>query len=132
MQNGSALAERMARNIGLLMKHESHLDKVADPSAGAYWIEQATARLVEAAWGVFLEVEEAGGLQAYAHEGALATALEQSWQRLQHAYQNEAVLVGVTKFKPATPQSEDEPYTVGAEANRKQRNLAEALKLKML
>lgn len=127
MQNGSALAERMARNIGLLMKHESHLDKVADPSAGAYWIEQATARLVKAAWGVFLDVEETGGLQAYAHSGTLAASLEQSWQRTQQAYEKGGALVGVTKFKPSTPQPEDEPYTVNVKANRQYRNLADTL-----
>jgi methylmalonyl-CoA mutase len=32
-------SERMARNQQLLLKEESHFDKVVDPSGGSYYIE---------------------------------------------------------------------------------------------
>ncbi len=33
---------RIARNIQLLMKHESYIDKVVDPAAGSYYLESLT------------------------------------------------------------------------------------------
>ena len=39
---GDAFGARLARNTALLLKHEAHLDQVADPSAGAYYVEQVT------------------------------------------------------------------------------------------
>jgi methylmalonyl-CoA mutase len=41
--------ERIAVNIQHILKHESHLDAVADPAAGSYYIETITQKLVEAA-----------------------------------------------------------------------------------
>ena len=38
-------AKRLARNIQLILKHESGLHKVADPAAGSYYIESLTAQL---------------------------------------------------------------------------------------
>jgi methylmalonyl-CoA mutase len=43
-------ARRLARNIHHLLQEESHLDAVADPAAGAYYIEAATQNLTSAAW----------------------------------------------------------------------------------
>ena len=34
-------SERMARNQQLLLKEESHFDKVIDPAAGSYYIEKS-------------------------------------------------------------------------------------------
>jgi methylmalonyl-CoA mutase len=54
-------SERIARNQQLLLKEEAYLDKVVDPAAGSYYIENLTASLLEEAWKCFLEVEEKGG-----------------------------------------------------------------------
>lgn len=54
-------SERIARNQQLLLKEESFLDKVADASAGSYFIESLTNSLINEAWNLFLKVEESGG-----------------------------------------------------------------------
>lgn len=54
-------SERIARNQQLLLKEESHLDKVVDPSAGSYYIETLTNEIAKQAWKYFLEIEEMGG-----------------------------------------------------------------------
>ena len=54
-------SERIARNQQLLLKEESHFDKVVDPSAGSYFIEELTTSLADAAWKLFLKIEEQGG-----------------------------------------------------------------------
>ncbi|MFK7843920.1 MAG: methylmalonyl-CoA mutase family protein [Rhodothermales bacterium] len=49
-----ASAVRIARNIQLMLKHESHLDHVADPGAGSFYIETLTQKLASEAWTQFL------------------------------------------------------------------------------
>ena len=44
--NSSVFARRMARNVQHVLRLESHLDKVIDPAAGSYYIEEMTRQLV--------------------------------------------------------------------------------------
>jgi len=53
---------RIARNQQLLLKEESYLDKIADPAAGSYYIENLTDQIARGAWEHFLKVEELGGI----------------------------------------------------------------------
>ena len=57
-------SKRIARNVELLLKHESHFDQVVDPAGGSYYIETLTKNIAEQAWKLFLEVEEKGGYVA--------------------------------------------------------------------
>jgi len=64
-EEGTEFSERIARNQQLLIREESYLDKVADPSAGSYYIENLTASIAEEAWKLFLQIDAKGGyLQA--------------------------------------------------------------------
>jgi methylmalonyl-CoA mutase len=47
---GTAFSRRMARNVQHLLKLESHLDKVEDPAAGSYYIQQLTDQLCDLVW----------------------------------------------------------------------------------
>ena len=49
----SDFGRRVARNVQHLLSMESYLNRVADPSAGSYYIERLTEQLAEAAWEVF-------------------------------------------------------------------------------
>ncbi len=44
---------RMARNVQHILLLESYFDKVADPIAGSWYVEQLTDQLAEAAWKSF-------------------------------------------------------------------------------
>lgn len=44
---------RIARNVQHLLKMESYIDRVIDPAAGSYYIEQLTGVLAEEAWKKF-------------------------------------------------------------------------------
>jgi len=54
-------SERIARNQQIILKEEAYFDKVTDPAAGSYYIEQLTDSIAENAWKLFLEVQEEGG-----------------------------------------------------------------------
>ncbi|QMW01322.1 methylmalonyl-CoA mutase family protein [Spirosoma foliorum] len=91
--------ERIARNVSLLLKDESYLAKVADPSAGSYYIETMTHQLAEAAWTLFLDVEKQGGFAKAFAAGFIASEIDQSYQAKVDAVRGGKVLVGVTKFR---------------------------------
>lgn len=56
----NVFSERIAINQQLLLKEESHFEKVTDPSAGSYYIENLTKSIAEQAWKHFLETEKKG------------------------------------------------------------------------
>ena len=57
-------SNRIARNVQNILKEESHFNKVVDPAAGSYYIENLTNSIADAAWALFKKVEEAGGYVA--------------------------------------------------------------------
>jgi len=67
---------RIARNTQLLLKEESHFDRVADPAAGSYYIEVLTDKLASAAWALFKEVEAKGGYIAALKEGFIQSTVK--------------------------------------------------------
>jgi methylmalonyl-CoA mutase len=52
-QRGNTLMERMARNTSVILREESHFNKVSDPLAGAYAVEKITHELAKEAWTRF-------------------------------------------------------------------------------
>lgn len=54
-------SNRMSRNLQSILKEESHFDKVTDPAAGSYYIENLTASIIKSAWALFIEAENNGG-----------------------------------------------------------------------
>lgn len=99
-------AARIARNVSILLKEEAHLDKVADPSAGSYYIENATHQLVNAAWQLFLEIEQRGGFRKAIAQGFVQEAIERAYQVKVNALQNGRIMVGVNKFTFDEPDTQ--------------------------
>ncbi|MCF6242654.1 MAG: methylmalonyl-CoA mutase subunit beta, partial [Bacteroidales bacterium] len=60
-ENNDEFGERIARNQQIILKEESYFNKVADPAAGSYYVENLTNSLIEQAWKLFLEIDEQGG-----------------------------------------------------------------------
>ena len=67
---------RIARNQQLLLKEESYLDKIVDPAAGSYYIENLTDQIARGAWAIFLEVEKKGGYCKALREGYVQEQVE--------------------------------------------------------
>jgi methylmalonyl-CoA mutase len=92
-------AVRLARNIQLVIKEETHADKVIDPSGGSYFIEALTSELVEKAWTLFLEIQSAGGYDAFLASGRLETLLE---QRREEVAKGKQSLIGTNVYAELT------------------------------
>ena len=102
-------AERIARNVSILLKEESYLDKVADPSAGSYYVENLTNQLIESAWLLFLKVEKSGGFANALTYGFIQDEIEKSYQAKLEAVRKGNVLVGVTKFRSDEIKPQKQP-----------------------
>lgn len=97
-------SERIARNQQLLLKEESHFDKVADPAAGSYYIENVTASLANHAWELFLDIEEKGGFLECLKSGFIQSAVAETREkRLQNVAMGKERLLG-TNIYPGTAE----------------------------
>lgn len=92
------LAPRIARNVSLILRHESHLQNNADPAAGSYLLDQMTYVLVEKAWNLFLEMERKGGFADAWVSGFTPALLEQSWQRKIAEARAGRIVVGANRY----------------------------------
>ena len=77
-ENPTEFSKRIARNVELLLKHESHFDQVVDPAGGSYYIENLTQSIAAEAWKLFLEIEEKGGYTEAYKAGFIAERIKAS------------------------------------------------------
>lgn len=98
-KKGDEFSERIARNQQLLLKEESHFDKVADPAAGSYYIETLTNNIAAQAWKLFLEIEDNGGFFAAVKAGTVQKAVKATaTNRLKSVSSRREVLLGTNQF----------------------------------
>ncbi len=67
---------RIARNIQIILKEESYLEKVVDPASGSYYIESLTDEIAQMAWNQFKQIEEEGGMLVFMEKGLLKKDIE--------------------------------------------------------
>ncbi len=103
-------AERIARNVQLLLKHESHFNSVIDPAGGSYYIETLTQSIAEQAWKLFCETESAGGYVAAFRAGNIVEAVEQSAAAKDKAVATRrTILLGTNQYPNFTETASDLP-----------------------
>jgi methylmalonyl-CoA mutase len=75
------------------------MDKVADPAAGSYYIENLTSSIAHESWKLFMEVQERGGfLEAY-RSGFIQEAVRDSArQRDMHIATRREVILGTNQY----------------------------------
>ncbi len=102
-------SERIARNQQLLLKEESHFDKIADPAAGSYYIENLTNNIADLAWKLFLDVQEKGGFIAAFKEGFVQSQIEATAAKLDSAIATRREnLLGTNQFPNFTEYIQNE------------------------
>lgn len=74
-------SERIARNQQLVLKGESYLDKVNDISAGSYYIEELTDKLIHNSWNQFLKIDEDGGYISAFKKGIIQKIISEEASR---------------------------------------------------
>lgn len=102
-------SERIARNQQILLKEESHLDKIVDPAAGSYYIENLTASIAAEAWKLFLEVQDLGGFIAAFRSGFVQAKVNESKaKRMQNIAQRRENILGTNQFPNFTESIDTE------------------------
>ena len=106
-EKATDFSERIARNQQLLIKEESHFDRIVDPSAGSYYIEHLTDALATEAWKIFLKVEEEGGFLAAVKAGTIQDDINATnVKRHGDAAKRKEFLLGTNQFPNFTEKSE--------------------------
>ncbi|PXV63120.1 methylmalonyl-CoA mutase [Dysgonomonas alginatilytica] len=91
-------SERIARNQQLLLKEECHFDKISDPSAGSYYIENLTASIADQAWKLFLEIDENGFYEALKAGTVQAAIKASSDNRFKSLATRREILLGTNQY----------------------------------
>ena len=100
-------AMRIAKNQQLILKHESHLNKVADPAGGSYYIESLTASIANEAWKQFLAIENEGGLHKAVKEGKVQADIEKTAESRRTALaKRKEILLGTNQYPNFSELSE--------------------------
>ena len=106
-QESGDFSERIARNQQLIIKEESHFDRIVDPGAGSYYIEHLTDALAQEAWKIFLKVEEEGGFLAAVKAGTIQDDINATnVKRHGDAAKRKEFLLGTNQFPNFTEKSE--------------------------
>lgn len=92
-------SNRIARNQQVILKEEAYLDKVADPAAGSYYIENLTLQIAEAAWKIFLETESKAGMLAAIKQGFVQdTVSDSAAKKLNDVASRRITLLGTNQY----------------------------------
>jgi methylmalonyl-CoA mutase len=87
---------RTAVNVQRLLKEEAHLDAVADPAGGSYYIEALTDMLAREAWKLMQQTESEGGFAKALSSGSIERALAATRTARAKAYSaRKRMLVGI-------------------------------------
>ena len=106
-EEATDFSERIARNQQLLIKEESHFDRIVDPSAGSYYIEHLTDALAQEAWKIFLKIEDEGGFLEAVKKGIVQDDINATnVKRHGDAAKRKEFILGTNQFPNFTEKSE--------------------------
>jgi methylmalonyl-CoA mutase len=69
-------SNRLARNIQIILSEEAYFNRVVDPAAGSYYIENLTNSIAEVTWSLFQKVENEGGYISSLQKGIVQSEIE--------------------------------------------------------
>ena len=132
-RRSSEFSERIARNIQHILKEESYFNKVADPSAGSYYIENLTDLVSDKAWGIFKAVEDLGGYVKALEKGYIQSMVENTVaQRKNNIGTGDEVLLGTNRFpdfNEAVKNEIDMAISFPGVINKKENNKVKPVKI---
>lgn len=90
---------RIARNQQIILKEESFMNKIVDPSAGSYYIESLTDSIAEHSWKIFLDIEEKESFAKAIESNYIQEEIEKSAAQKAKDFANrKIVLTGVNQY----------------------------------
>lgn len=91
-------SERLAKNQLLILKEESHLEKVFNVSNGSYYIEKLTNEMAQKALTLFKTIEASGGFLKHLKAHTIQRKIKESALKEQSLFNDDhKILVGTNK-----------------------------------
>jgi methylmalonyl-CoA mutase len=119
-------ADRIARNQQLILKEEAHFDKVADPAAGSYYIENLTESLATAAWDLFNKIQDEGGYLEAVRKGMIQGLIKESaTKKFSNVATRRETILGTNQFPNFTETMKFNPEAWVFEADDRRDEKAE-------
>lgn len=104
---------RLARNVQLVIKEETLVTEVLDPSGGAYFIESLTKELVEKAWALFVDIEAFGGYALYVDSDLYKKRIEKLHkERINDVAKGKHSLVGTSVYADLSATDQNEANSI--------------------
>lgn len=125
-ENPTDFANRISRNQQLILKEEAHFDKVADPAAGSYYIENLTDSIAKAAWDLFNKIQDEGGYLAAVRKGFIQALIKESAaKKFSNVATRRETILGINQFPNFTETMKFAPEAWVFEANDRRDENAE-------
>jgi methylmalonyl-CoA mutase len=106
----SKFSGRLARNIQIILKEEAYLDRIVDPGAGSYYIENLTDSIIDESWKLFLKIEDEGGYLNALKKGIVQADIEATAQNRDNLIATRReILVGTNQY-PNFNENADENF----------------------
>ena len=103
-------SERIARNTQLILKSEAHLEKVADPAGGSWYVETLTRQLAEKSWELFLEIDSSGGILEVLKTGWLQEQISEiTAERESDIFKRRKSIIGTNVYANLSEQGNEPP-----------------------
>ena len=96
---GNDFSDRLARNIQIILKEEAHFDRVTDPAAGSYYVENLTQSILAESLKIYDQLLEKGGFSSEAGREWVAENIRAARERsLKSLASRKEILVGVNQY----------------------------------
>jgi len=102
----TAFSRRIARNVQIVLRDESHFKHPVDPAGGSWYVEHLTAQLAQKIWKKFQNIEKDGGMLTSLEKEQVQTHLKaKADERLKNISSRKTVFVGTNKYPNLTEQT---------------------------
>lgn len=107
-ERATELELRIARNVSSILVHESCLDKVADPSAGSYYLDFLVSRIMKKTKEGLQNLEAKGGWKSAFEKNQIQQNVRESRTKKQNEMlSGKASKIGVNKYPASTALKND-------------------------
>jgi methylmalonyl-CoA mutase len=116
-EHASNQERRIARNVSAILKEEAYLDKVQDPSAGSYFLENLVTELIQETQTALTELEQEGGWWKACQSGKVQDRVKAHRAKIQGALLDKTqVKVGANAYAAPASLSYNKPLPPFEEA----------------
>ena len=110
-EHATTQERRIARNVSAILKEEAYLDRVQDPSAGSYFLENLVADLVQETQRALTQLEQEGGWWNACKTGTLQDRVKMRRAKIQGKVLDKTqVKVGANVYAAPTALSYHKPF----------------------